>query len=217
MPLSIDRTTEAAISTLFDTDFFNRLKKYLGLHPNTPSEDLPVDVEDLFSQAVSTCETEQWRFILPKEVTLQLPIEAFKECDKMLFLPFGKADEVTMTYTDLNEDVQDYTDFEILVGEPLRLYSSDWSALINGAFEHPYPVNVTYTPGYTALNEIPKSTIRALMILTYHYFEFRDSLGQGKSFMPVPQGYEHNMSHARLNDYRAIRYVVDDWNKVSPS
>jgi hypothetical protein len=210
MPLVIDRSSEAELSTLFDTTFIRSLTQYLGLDPDTPSEDMPLSITELLEEAISSCEQEQWRLILPKEVTLLLPVEAFCATDKMLFLPLGTASDVALTYTDLNEDEQTYTDFTQYAGEPIRLWSDDWSELINDCVDTMYPVTVTYTPGYTNYAEIPKSTVRALKILVCHNFEFRgvDS--------PIPKAYEHNRNLGWLNSERANRYIVDDWNKVSP-
>jgi len=210
MPVVIDRTTEAALSTLFNDTFIRSLKQYLGMHPDTPSDDMPIDVEELLTLAVSTCETEQWRFILPKEVSILLPKEAFTECDGLVFLPFGSASSVELSYTDLDEDTQTYTAFTQYSGEPIKLYSDDWSPLYNDLLDSPYPVTITYTPGYTAYAQIPKHTIIALKILVYHYFEFRESNHTG-----VPMGYEHHRNHNLLNDQRAIKYVGENWNKVS--
>lgn len=210
MPLVIDRTTEAELSTLFDTDFIRSLTQYLGIDPDTPSEDMPLSVTELLEEAISSCEQEQWRLILPKEVTLQLPVEAFCATDGMLFLPLGVASDITISYVDLEEEDVDYTDFTQYGGEPIRLWSDDWSPLTNDCFDSQYPVTVTYTPGYTSYSEIPKSTIRALKVLVCHNFEFRGFDA------PIPKAYEHNRNLAWLNSERANRYIVDDWTKVSP-
>ncbi len=210
MPLVIDRTSEAALSTLFDTDFIRSLTQYLGMDPDTPSEDMPLSVNELLEEAVSSCEQEQWRFILQKDVTLLLPVEAFCQVDELVFLPLGVATDVAISYTDLEETTQTFTDFTQYAGEPIRLWSEDWDDLTNDCFDLPYPITVTYTPGYTSYAKIPKSTIRALKILVCHNFEFRgvDSV--------IPKAYEHNRNLAWLNNERANRYIADDWNKVSP-
>jgi len=222
MPLYIDRTSEVSISTLFDTEFIRGLKKYLGFHPDTASDDMPVSIEDLFHEAISTCETEQWRFILPKDVVLELPKEAFCYSDKLLILPFGPlveptssgAEGITISYKDVDSNSVPFTDFEQYLGEPIRLYSETWDTMINACKDMLYPISVSYSAGYSEFSEIPKSTIRALKILTYHYFEFRDSMLAG-NVSPVPEGFEHNRNHAVLNDHRGIKYIVDDWCKVS--
>lgn len=210
MPLVIDRTSEAALSTLFDTDFIRSLTQYLGMDPDTPSDDMPLSVNELLEEAISSCEQEQWRFILPKEVTLLLPVEAFCDTDQLLFLPLGSASDIALTYNDFEEETQTFTDFTQYAGEPIRLWSENWDDLTDDCFDEPYPITITYTPGYTAYNKIPKSTIRALKILVCHNFEFRavDS--------KIPDAYRHNMMLDWLNNERANRYIVDDWTKVSP-
>jgi len=223
MPMVIDRSTESAISTLFDADFMKRLKQYLGFDPDTPADDIPVDVDDLLRQAIGTCETEQWRFILPKKVTLYLPYEAFCDWDKMVFLPFGPIVAPvsgnyirTFTFIDNDDTTQTVTQTTIrrYEGEPIRLWCDDWDALLPSIKQiDPYPVTVSYYAGYTAYNQIPFTTINALKILCYHYNTFREGI-DGTS-TGLPQAYISNRDHALLNNYRAIRYVADDWNKVA--
>jgi hypothetical protein len=210
MPLVIDRTSEAALSTLFDTDFIRSLTQYLGMDPDTPSDDMPLSVNELLEEAISSCEQEQWRFILPKEVTLLLPVEAFCDYDQLLFLPLGTASDLVVSYTDTAGATQTFTDFIKYTGEPIRLWSNNWSDLIDDCFESPYPISLTYTPGYTSYSQIPKSTIRALKVLVCHNFEFRGM------DIPIPKAYEHNRNLAWMNNERASRYIADDWSKVSP-
>lgn len=210
MPLVIDRSSEDALSVLFDTDFIRSLTEYLGMDADTPSEDMPLSVNELLEEAISSCEQEQWRFIRKKEATLLLPVGAFEECDECLILPLGVASDVAITYTDLNDDEQTFTDFTQYAGEPIRLWSDSWSDLVDDAAESPYPVTVTYTPGYSSYAEIPKSTVRALKVLVSHSFEYRGA------DLPIPQAYKHNMMLGWLNNERANKYIVDDWNKVSP-
>ena len=224
MPMVIDRSTESALSTLFDTAFMNRLKQYLGYDPDTPASDIPVDVDDLLRQAVSTCETEQWRFILPKKVTLYLPYEAFCEADGMVFLPFGPIVPPVsgnalrvFTYLDKANATQTVTLTAIrrYDGEPIRLFHSDWSTLFSNInCDDPYPITLSYYAGYTAYNQLPYTTINALKILCYHFNTFREAVDG--SNVGLPMAYVHNRDHAMLNDRRAIRYIVDDWTKVSP-
>lgn len=210
MPLVIDRTSEDPLATLFDTDFIRSLTQYLGMDADTPSEDMPLSVNELLEEAISSCEQEQWRFILKKEVQLLLPVEAFCYWDKLLFLPLGPANDVAITYTDLEGDEQTFTDFTQYGGVPIRLYSNEWYTMVNDAAETTYPITVSYTPGYSSLVEVPKSTVRALKILVCHSFEFRGSDA------PIPKAYEHNRNLDWLNNERANKYIVDDWNKVSP-
>jgi hypothetical protein len=210
MPLVIDRTTEAELTTLFDTDFIRSLTKYLGMDADTPSDDMPLSVNELLEEAISACEQEQWRLILPKEVTLLLPVEAFCDVDKLLFLPLGAASDVVITYTDLLGDTVAFTDFTQYPGEPIRLYSDTWFDMVNDAAEDPYPITVVYTPGYTSYAEVPKSTVRALKLLVSYNFEFRGVDA------PIPEAYRHHRNLAWLNNDRANKYIADDWTKVSP-
>ena len=210
MPLVIDRSSEADLTSLFDTDFIRSLTQYLGLDPDTPSEDMPLSVSELLSEAVSSCEQEQWRFILQKEASVLLPAEAFCNPDKFCFLPLGSATDLILTYTDLNEDEQTFTDFTQYAGEPIRLWSDNWDDLTNDCFDSPYPITATYTPGYASYTVIPKSTIRALKLLVAHSFEHRGVDA------PIPKAYEHNRNLGWLNSERANRYILDDWTKVSP-
>lgn len=210
MPLVIDRTTEAELTTLFDTDFIRSLTKYLGMDADTPSDDMPLSVNELLEEAISACEQEQWRFILPKEATLLLPVEAFCDADKLLFLPLGTASDIAITYNDLEGDIVTFTDFTQYAGEPIRLYSDEWYSMVNNCAEDPYPITVTYTPGYTSYAEVPKSTIRALKLLVSYNFEFRGVDA------PIPEAYKHHRNLAWLNNDRANRYIADDWTKVSP-
>ena len=210
MPLVIDRTSEAALTTLFDTDFIRSLTQYLGMDADTPSEDMPLSVNELLEEAISSCEQEQWRFILPKDVTLLLPAGAFTSPDQMVMLPLGVASTVTISYLDLNNATASFTDFTLYTGEPIRMHSADWDDLVNDCADTPYPVTVSYTPGYTSINEIPKSTIRALKLLVAYNFEYRGA------DVPIPQAYKHNMMLGWLNNTRANKYIVDDWDKVSP-
>jgi hypothetical protein len=210
MPLVIDRTTEADLTTLFDTDFIRSLTKYLGMDADTPSDDMPLSVNELLEEAISACEQEQWRFILPKEAKLLLPVEAFCADDKLLFLPLGVASDVAISYTDLEGDELPFTAFTQYPGEPIRLHSDSWYDLINDCSEDPYPISVVYTPGYTSYAEVPKSTVRALKLLVSYNFEFRGVDA------PIPEAYKHHRNLAWLNNDRANKYIADDWTKVSP-
>jgi hypothetical protein len=202
MPLSIDRQSEDELSVLFDEDFVKSVTEYLGIDKDTPSEDMPINVSELLEEAVNSCEQEQWRFILKKDVILQLPPSAFCEWDGMLFLPLGIADEVTITYNDLDETIQTFTDFTLYTAEPMKLYSANWNTLVNDCFDEPFPISVSYRPGYTSFADIPKSTIRALKILVAHSFE-----SQGQD-LPIPAAYRHNRDLGWLNNDRANKFIV---------
>jgi len=222
MPMTIDRSTESALSTLFDSYFMARLKQYLGFDPDTPASDIPVDVDDLLRQAIATCEAEQWRFILPKSVTLYLPYEAFCQKDKMLFLPFGpivppnSGNAIrTFTFRDVDGATQTVTQTTLqrYDGEPIRVWCDDWEALFpNIDTDSPYPVTVSYYAGYSTYTKIPYTTVSALKILCYHFNTFREAI-DGTN-VGLPQAYIHNRDYGLLNDHRAIRYITDDWQKV---
>ncbi len=210
MPLVINRSTEAALSTLFNTDFIRSLTQYLGMDPDTPSEDMPLSVTELLGEAISSCEQEQWRFILPKTATLLLPVEALCYPDGMLFLPLGTATTITVTHRNLSDVVTPFTAFTQYAGEPTRLWSDTWIDLTNNCYNSPYPVTITYSPGYTSYADVPKSTVRALKLLVAHSFEYRGA------DVPVPKAYEHNRNLGWFNSERANKYIIDDWSKVSP-
>jgi len=177
MPMFIDLSSEASLSTIVTEDFIRSVKRNIGFDPETPTDSLPVDIEELLHECISICEREQWRFLLRKTVTLSLPYEAFTSADRLMFLPFGR----------VTEDVND---------------------------EQPYPITLSYTTGYSGYDSVPKATIRALKILAYHLFEYRDAVSEG-STSELPQGYTHLRDLDLLNDHRAVRYVTDDWKKVS--
>jgi len=209
MPLVINRTSEADVGTFFGTEFIRGLVQYLGMDPDTPSEDMPISVNDLLEEAVSVTETEQWRNIMKLSVQLSLPVEAFCESDRLVFLPLGVADDVTIAYKSLTDTDEEFTDFSQYGGEPIRLYSKNWDTLVSDCADEPYPITVSYSPGYGSLGHVPKSTIRALKLLVAYHFEYRGA------DVPIPKAYFHNCFLAWLNNERANRYIVDDW-KVSP-
>lgn len=218
MPMYIDLSTEAAVTTIVNSDFLSAVKRNIGFDPDTPDEQLPVDLTDLMHECISICEKEQWRFILRKTVTLSLPYEAFCYNDRLFFLPFGRVTALnTFSYkksdgTTANVSSSDYT---IYTHEPSKLWCEDWADLFDDIdTEQPYPITVSYTTGYNSFSEVPKSTVRALKILAYHLFEYRDAVSEG-AMTDLPQGYCSLRDHNLLNDHRAIRYVVDDWTKVS--
>lgn len=223
--MNINRASEAALSTLFNEAFINKLKRYLGYDSDTPNDDIPVDVEDLLKHAISTCEREQWRFILPKEVTLYYPYESLLNSDGLIFLPFGPLvinqnsgqDSIVITYTTISNTTVTITEnsYKRYNGEPIRLWHKDWCSLFsNIKTEEPYPITIRYTAGYTAYNQIALSTIRALKILCYHYDSFREAVNESNN-IPIPNAYCSNRDLDLLNDMRAIKYIADDWNKVN--
>lgn len=220
MPAVIDLSSEAALSTIATTAFLNEVKRNIGFDPDTPDYDLPFDLQGLVAECIAACEREQWRFILRKPVTLSLPYRAFRNADRLLFLPYGKVTTLTsFTYQKTDGTTATVTSdkYTIYAHEPSKLWASDWSAVLSDVDdEQPYPITVTYTTGYSSFSEVPKTTIRALKILAYHLFEYRDAISEG-SVNELPQGYCQLRDLAMLNDHRAIRYVVDDYTFVSQS
>jgi uncharacterized phiE125 gp8 family phage protein len=218
MPATVDLSSEAALSDLFDDDFVRELTRYLGLDPDTQPEDMPLDITELLTDAVAVCEQEQWRFIRRKSVSLLLPFSAFLECDKLVFLPFGPISSLsTFSYTDEDGATQTISssDYTIYAGEPARLWCNDWNALFtNIDTKQPYPITVAYTTGYSTYAAVPRATVRALKVLCYHMFEQRDSVSDSVQ-TPVPQSYEAHRDLNMLNNRRALKYISDDFSQVS--
>jgi hypothetical protein len=218
MPMTINYAAESALSTIVTADFLSAVKRNIGFDPETPTASLPVDLEELLHECIHICEREQWRFILRKPVTLLLPHEAFCAADRLLFLPFGPVSSIaTFSFIDTDGATQTVSsaDYTLYSGEPAKLWCDDWSEVLDNIDdEQPYPVTITYTTGYSSFSLVPKSTIRALKILAYHLFEYRDAISDG-SVSELPQGYCQLRDLDLLNDQRAIRYVAEDWSKVS--
>jgi hypothetical protein len=218
MPMYVDLSTEAAVTTIVDSDFLSAVKRNIGFDPETPDEQLPVDLTDLLHECIQICEKEQWRFILRKTVSLSLPYEAFQNHDRLLFLPFGRVTSLSsFSYVKSDNTTASVSsgDYTIYSHEPSKIWCEDWSDVFDDInTEQPYPITLSYTTGYSSFAEVPKSTVRALKILAYHLFEYRDAISEG-SVSELPQGYCSLRDHNLLNDHRAIRYAVDDWTKVS--
>lgn len=218
MPAIVDLSSEAAITTIVTDTFLKSVKRNIGFDPETPNELIPVDLEELLHECIGVCEKEQWRFILEKSVKLLLPFEAFCKRDQLLFLPFGPVTELdafTYTKSDATTGSVLSSSYTIYPGEPAKIWSADWSEVFDDLdCVQPYPITLTYTTGYPSYDAVPKSTIRALKILAYHFFEFRDAVADG-SVMELPQGYCSMRDLSMLNDRRAIQYVAEDWMKVS--
>ena len=163
MPMYVDLSQEDALSTIVTSTLLNATKRNIGFDPETPTELLPVDLEDLLHECISICEKEQWRFILRKPVTLTLPYEAFCNPDGLFFLPFGRVTEIT-TFTYVKDDLTTGTissaDYTLYTSEPSKLWAEDWDELfeeIND--EQPYPITITYTTGYASYAAVPKATV----------------------------------------------------------
>jgi uncharacterized phiE125 gp8 family phage protein len=218
MPAIIDLSSEAAVTDIVTSNFVASVQKNLGFDASTDAADLPVDIEELLHECIQICEREQWRFILTKSVTLLLPFEALCKADGLIFLPFGPVTALD-TFTYINEDGDataiDAADYTIYPGEPAKLWAQSWVDLVDDIdVEQPYPITIEYTTGYATYDDVPKPTIRALKILAYHLFEYRDAISDG-SVSELPQGYCQLRDLNLLNDKRAIKYVAEDWSKVS--
>lgn len=218
MPMYVDLANEAAASTIITSTLLNSTKRNIGFDPETPDENLPVDLEELLHECISICEKEQWRFILRKPVTLTLPYDAFCNRDGLLFLPFGRVTSLTdFTYvkSDLTTAAVSSSDYTLYTSEPSKLWAEDWSEVLDEINEEqPYPITISYTTGYSSYAEVPKSTIRAIKILAYHLFEYRDAISDG-TVSELPQGYCQLRDLNLLNDHRAIRYITEDWANIS--
>lgn len=218
MPVIIDLSSEADVTDIVTAEFIASVQSNLGFDAATDAADLPVDITDLLHECIQICEREQWRFILQKDVTLLLPFEALCNRDGLIFLPFGAVSALT-TFTYIDEDgastAIDSGDYTVYAGEPAKLWCQSWVDLMDDIdVEQPYPITITYTTGYAAYANVPKTTIRALKILAYHLFEYRDAISDG-TVSELPQGYCQLRDLDMLNDRRAIKYVGEDWSKVS--
>ena len=218
MPMYVDLASEAALSTIVTSVLLDSTKRNIGFDPETPAENLPVDLEELLHECIATCEKELWRFILRKPITLNLPYEAFCNRDGLVFLPFGRVttlDDFTYIKSDLTTGTVSASDYTLYTSEPSKLWAEDWSEVLDEINDvQPYPITITYTTGYATYDAVPKSTIRAIKILAYHLFEYRDAISDG-SVSELPQGYCQLRDLNLLNDHRAIKYIAEDWSKVS--
>lgn len=218
MPMHIDLSSEDDLSVIVTDAFRKAVKFNIGFDSETPDEQLPVNIDDLMHQCIAICEKEQWRFILRKTVALSLPVSAFNCPDRLLFLPFGTVSELdgfTYLKSDNTTAAVSSESYNVLPHEPSKLWAADWNTVLpNIHEEHPYPVTVTYTTGYASYDEVPKSTLRALMILAYHFFEYRDAVSES-NIVGLPQGYQQLRDLSLLNDMRAVKYITEDWAKVS--
>ena len=56
MPMYVDLSQEDALSTIVTSTLLNATKRNIGFDPETPTELLPVDLEDLLHECISICE-----------------------------------------------------------------------------------------------------------------------------------------------------------------
>jgi len=206
MPATIDYTTEAAMSGIFTTsNFTDELHKYLGLDPAVSLANQPIDVDELLQSVLQVVEGDQWRVLLEKTITLQLPYCAISARDNRIYLPYGTvAALTTFAYTDNNEDAQTLSasNYTVYSEEPAFIWAEVWEDVLTLSTKEPYPITLTYTTGYDAFAKIPRSTLQAIKIMCYHHF-----VNRGAEDMAIPMAYQHHVSQAMHNNRRVQEYL----------
>jgi hypothetical protein len=202
----VDYTTEALVSTLFNAgNFTDDLHRYLGLDPAVPALHQPVDVEDLLHSAIHIVETDQWRLILPKTITLSLPYKALCASDNKVFLPYGKVSSLTtFAYEDSDDASQTLSsaNYTLFSNPPAFIWAENWFDVLTLSSTNPLPITLTYTTGYTSFDEIPRSTLQAIKIMCYHHF-----VNRGETDVGLPMAYKHHMMHDIANNRRSQEFV----------
>jgi hypothetical protein len=207
---TIDYTSEANVVSLFPSEFIDDFTLFLGLDPAVASQHQPVDILTLLRNCISTVERDQWRFILRKSVVVHLPANCISppECDGRIYLPYGKVSALTsFTYikeaTPTVQTAVTSSDYTLHSSEPSWLWNKNWYSVLTDLYEdHPLPITITYTTGYSTFEEIPWSTLMAIKILAYHQF-----VNRGESWQPLPDSYTHHMMHDMLRNQRALDNV----------
>ena len=216
MSHSIDYTTEDALSVLFDTDFYNSLKQYLGYPTTVANSDLPFDIDDLLAEAVSIVEALQWRCIRRKEITLLLPVEAFCHSDNAFYVPFG-----TISVVDIDTFVSRLSDgtslsvdtsvFIVQPTSPTTLVYDDWLSLF-GDYDTTVnePIKLIYETGYSAYNEIPRSTIIAIKLQCAHLMKEREIITNPDAISGFSKGgaFDTYVNIDMLYSPRATKYLT---------
>lgn len=207
MATTIDYTNEDVVSTLFATSYTDELHKYLGLDPAVSAANQPVDVDELLHDALHIIEGDQFRNILQKPVTLELPYSAFTARDNKVYLPYGSVSSVTsFTWTesdDTTSTLVEGTDYTLYGNEPAFLWAENWFSVMSDLnTSNPEVVTIVYTTGYSAFAEIPRGTLSAIKVLCYYLFNNR-----GLDDIPLPVAYKHQVSQAMANNRRALEYV----------
>jgi hypothetical protein len=207
---TIDYTSEANVVSLFPSEFIDDFTLFLGLDPAVASQHQPVDILTLLRNCISTVERDQWRFILRKSVVVHLPANRISppECDGRIYLPYGKVSALTsFTYvkeaTPTVQTAVTSNQYTLHSSEPSWLWNKNWYSVLTDLYEdHPLPITITYTTGYSTFEEIPWSTLMAIKILAYHQF-----VNRGESWQPLPDSYTHHMMHDMLRNQRALDNV----------
>ena len=209
MTTFVDKSTEDAVTDLFSaSDFTDDLHLYLGLDPAVSSANQPIDVEGLLRDALSIAEQDQWRSILSKDVTLSLPYRAFCANDNKIYLPYGQVNSITsFTYQDADsadQTLTEGTDFTLYSYEPAYLWAENWFNLMDLNSTEPEVVSIVYNTGYTAFNQVPRSTLSALKIMCYHLFNSRDDTNKSDI---TPMAYRHTVTQAMANSRRCTEFA----------
>lgn len=206
MTATISYTLEESLSTLFTAgNFIDELHKYLGLDPAISAANQPVDVSELLKSVLHVIEGDQWRVILEKPITLSLPYMALDAMDNRIYLPYGKVSSITtFAYTDTDEAAQtlDSSNYSLFSEEPAFLWAENWHNIISVSTKSPLPITLTYTTGYSAFDQIPRSTLQAIKILAYHHF-----VNRGEDDASIPMAYKHHVTQSMFNNRRVQEFL----------
>jgi hypothetical protein len=202
MRSSVDLTTEDAIEDLFPKQFLDDFTLYLGLDPDVAVEYQPIDVIDHLRAVVRMVEQDQWRLILRKTVTMSGCLEDFCKRDNKVYLPYGPvASLTTFTYLDSSSVSQSVSsdDYFLNTSEPSYLWASNWNSVAPANSEHPAPVTITYTTGYSSFAQIPTTTLQAVKVMANYLF-----VNRGEESVARPAAYDHLVNHGMLRSQRAM-------------
>lgn len=214
MTATIDYSTEANLTTLFDTVKINEVTRYLGLDPSVAKEHQPVDVEQLMLECLHTIESYQASVLLVKTVTLDLPYKALCRNDGRIYLPFGVPTITSMSFFstttgDIGDPARTRTaittqEFYSDLNYPAFLYSENWDTLTPDIdTELPLPIRVIYTTGYSSFAAMPRSVYSALKILAQFNFSNR-----GEQNMELPAAYHHYADQNLLTQREVQEYIL---------
>ena len=193
--------------SLFTDSRLKEFTKYCGLDPALAREHQPVDPEEHMHECIAVTERHQGRCILQKTVTLTLDVNHFLCADDYrVFLPYGPVPSLTtFTYRESDETVTDLSaaDFELSSEYPAFLWSDTWSTIFaDPDYDYPEQVTLSWTSGYSALADVPRSTWQAIKILGRFLI---DSRGDER---PIPEAYKAYAAHDAIEDHRTKRYLT---------
>jgi hypothetical protein len=214
MTATIDYSTEAALTTLFDVTKVDEVTLYLGLDPAVAKEHQPQDVEQLMLECLHAIETIQASVILQKTVTLDLPYKALCRSDGRIYIPYGAPTITSMSYyktTTGNEGdpartrtAIDTETFFTDLNYPAFLYSSNWDDLVDDIDdEMPLPIRIVYTTGYTSFASMPRSIYSALKILAQYTFANR-----GEENVELPSAFHYYADQNLLTQREVQEYIL---------